>query len=143
MNYIVWVMSSENCYLLLLFDLFNHRKKFSLLSIMLYHLPCKIVVWLVKSIIEENITLISNSFDFSFQNAIFSIESSKSTRNYLIDILIKHPLTNIESFQAMNIVWIWKIVRCRSRFIDCYRLEISLFMLHKFSYLLLHICQPA
>ena len=143
MNYIVWIMSSENCYMLLLFDLLYHRKKLSLLSIMLYHLPCKIVVWLVKSIIEENITLISNSFDFSFQNTIFSIESSKSTRNYLTDILIKHPLANIESFQAMNIVWIWKIVRCRSRLIDCYRLEISLFMLHKFSYFLLHICQPA
>ena len=142
MNYIIWIISSENYLLLLLFYLFYHREEFSFLSVMLDHLPCEIVAWLLKTIIKENIAFICDSFYLSLQYTIFSIQPSKSTRNNLIDILIKYPLTNIKSFKAMNIVWIWKIVGCRSRFIDCYRFEISLFMLHKFSYFLLHISQP-
>jgi hypothetical protein len=85
--------------------IFNSWKEISFFFIMTNHLPSNIESGTV--FFENSMFRTWGTCNLSLNNSLLGVKSSQTSRNYLIDIFVQHPLSNINPIQRPNVIWIW------------------------------------
>lgn len=80
--------------------------------------------------IEKRGILEHLSNDLALDNPLLSVQSPQPARYNLVDLLIKHPLSHVNSIHGSDVVGIWKVVLLIGVLGDVHRLDILLLVGH-------------